>query len=406
MINFGALHFSDDMRNLTPATSGNIEFNTHMGEWGGSSAVAYISDARQRADATEPYTGGDFQAQISGYLIYYYGGDRPHCLRLNGEQPPTDKHYNGNNELTRKIVKEDEGFTRPSNNDANQVDKIWGVKSSIKNVGNSVVITYQLTDQNGKTGTYTFTDNNPVSDKYLIGIASSMARAGGSKISDLSIYYGDDNVTYVKNAKEEMTEWVEARKTATGRNSINMVTLGGSITQGAGWSGMLAEYFSEQTGTTFTLINSGIGGTGSDLAAARLEKDVIEKQPDIVFLDHAVNDGSQKLLMHSQYMKTATNVEYIIRKLMAMENPPLIYMVDFTTEALLKTDLRMDANYNAAKTAFDAGTLTYDFDTSIGGTNGKKGELVTDANDLYWFRKAYVGAADNATNFGNPAFYV
>ena len=406
LIHCGALHFSDDMRNLTPATSGNIEFNTHMGKYGISPAVAYISDARQRADATEPYTGGDFQAQISGYLIYYYGGSGLHCLRLDSEQPTTDKHDNENNELTRKIVKEDEGFTRPSGNDANQPDKIWGVKSSIKNVGNSVVITYQLTDQNGKTGTYTFTDNNPVSDKYLIGIASGMARAGGSNISDLKIYYGDDTVTYVKNAKDEMTEWVNARKQQTGRTEINMVTLGGSITQGAGWSGMLAEYFSKQTGTTFNLINSGIGGTGSDLAAARLEKDVIEKQPDIVFLDHAVNDGSQKLLNHSQYMKTATNVEYIIRKLMAMENPPLIYMVDFTTEELLKNDLRMDANYEAAEKAFADGTLTYDFDTSIGGKNRKKGELVTDANDLYWFRKAYVGAADNATNFGNPAFYV
>ena len=403
LINLGALHFSDDMRNLTPATSGNIEFNTHIGQWGVSSAVAYISDARQRADATEPYKGGDFQAQISGYLIYYYGGQTPYCLRLNGEQPTTDKHDNGNNELTRKIVKEEDGFTRPSKN---QPDKIWGVKSSIKNVGNSVVITYQLTDQAGKTGTYTFTDTTPVSDKYLIGLASGMARAGGSNISDLKIYYGDDNVTYVKNAKEEMTEWVEARKTATGRNSINMVTLGGSITQGAGWSGMLAEYFSEQTGTTFTLINSGIGGTGSDLAAARLEKDVIEKQPDIVFLDHAVNDGSQKLLMHSQYMKTATNVEYIIRKLMAMENPPLIYMVDFTTEEILKNDLRMDANYEAAEKAFADGTLKYDFNYgNYGEITKNKGDKVTDANDLYWFRKAYVGAA-GSTDFNNRAFYV
>lgn len=403
LINLGALHFSDDMRNLTPATSGNIEFNTYMDKYGVSPAVAYISDARQRADATEPYTGGDFQAQISGYLIYYYGGKTPNCVRFNGEQPTKADHED---KKLQKSITEEDGFTRPSGNDANQPDKIWGVKSSIEKVGNSVVITYQLTDQAGKTGTYTFTDTNPVSDKYLIGIASGMARAGGSKISDLSIYYGDDNLTYVKNAKDEMTEWVEARKTATGRTEINMVTLGGSITQGAGWSGMLAEYFSEQTGTTFNLINSGIGGTGSNIAAARLYKDVIEKQPDIVFLDHAVNDSSLKLLMHSQYMQPATNVEYIIRKLMTLENPPLIYMVDFTTEELLKNDLRMDANYNEAKKAFDAGTLTYDFDTSIGGTNRKKGELVEVASDLYWFRKAYVGAAGNATNFGNPAFYV
>lgn len=399
-----ALHFSDAISKLKPATSGNIEFNTHMSQWGGSSAVAFISDVRAQADYTYP-ADDKFHGAISGYLIYYYGGNLPNCVRFNGEEPTIADH--NDKKLTRSIVMEEDGFTRPSNNDATQPDKIWGVKSSIKNVGNSVVITYQLTDQNGKTGTYTFKDSTPVSDKYLIGLAANMARAGGPYISDLSIYYGDDTVTYVKNARDEMTEWVNARKAQTGRDSINMVTLGGSITRGAGWSGMLADYFSAQTGTTFNLINSGIGGTGSELAAARLEKDVIEKQPDIVFLDHAVNDTSYKLLKHSQFMKTATNVEYIIRKLMTMENPPLIYMVDFTTEEILINDLRMDGNYAAAEKAFADRTLTYDFDYgNYGGITRTKDATVTEENDLYWFRKAYVGTPGSDSEFQNRALYV
>lgn len=403
-INGYALHFNDVMSSIKPATSGSIEFNTHIGQWGKSLAVAYISDVREQANCEYVEKDGKFRGLISGYLIYYFPGGDPVCVRLNGEEPTTSVH--NNNRLTASSKITEEGFTKPSNNDATQPNKIWGVKSSIENVGNTVVIKYQLTDQNGKTGTYTFIDNNPVSDKHLIGLATNMARCCGQKISDLSIYYGDDTLTYVKNAKEEMTEWVEARKELTGRDSINMVTLGGSITQGAGWSEQLKDYFTNQTGTTFNLINSGIGGTGSDLAAARLYKDVIEKQPDIVFLDHAVNDSDYKLLFHSQYIQTATNVEYIIRKLMTMKNPPLIYMVDFTTEAILINDLRMDANYANAEKDFEAGTLKYDFNYgNYGGITRKKDDKVEDANDLYWFRKAYVGTA-GSTDFKNYAWYV
>ena len=409
-----ALHFSDDMRELKPTTNGNIEFNTHMSKYGETPAVAYISDAKGGSPDTYPDVawGNTFQGKMSGYLIYYYGGGI-RAVRYNNEQPEkkdydsVDPQY-----LNVKQTSKDDGFTEPKNGGEQSTDDIWGVKSSIEYVDNSVVITYQVTDPAGKKATYTITDSNPVSDNYLIGLASHIAAAcSGVYISNLSIYYSDDTVTYVKNARDEMTEWVNARKQQTGRTEINMVTLGGSITYGAGWSTMLAEYFGAQTGTTFNLINSGIGGTGSDYAAARLEKDVIEKQPDIVFLDHAVNDSAQKLLNHSQYMKTATNVEYIIRKLMAMENPPLIYMVDFTTEELLITDLRMDANYNAAKTAFDAGTLTYDFNYGDykRSTKRNKGTSVTaaDGNDVEWFiRKAYAGAAGTAAKFRDPAFNV
>jgi lysophospholipase L1-like esterase len=43
-------------------------------------------------------------------------------------------------------------------------------------------------------------------------------------------------------------------------------------------------------GTSFTEINAGIGGTESNLGLLRLKRDVLNLEPDIVFLEFAVND--------------------------------------------------------------------------------------------------------------------
>lgn len=70
--------------------------------------------------------------------------------------------------------------------------------------------------------------------------------------------------------------------------------LGGSITQaypdGYAWqtTAWLRTAFPQ---TAFTEINAGIGGTGSDLGAFRLRQDVLRYEPDVLFLEFAVNDS-------------------------------------------------------------------------------------------------------------------
>ena len=43
-----------------------------------------------------------------------------------------------------------------------------------------------------------------------------------------------------------------------------------------------------------TLVNAGIGATGSDIGTFRVKKDVIEKDPDFVVVEFAVNDAGLK----------------------------------------------------------------------------------------------------------------
>ena len=88
-----------------------------------------------------------------------------------------------------------------------------------------------------------------------------------------------------------------------GQGNLKVVCLGGSITEGAGavdktnrWTTRLVKWLNSLSlsGTTFTEINSGIGGTASDYGLLRLQRDVIAHEPDIVFLEYAVNDAGDE----------------------------------------------------------------------------------------------------------------
>lgn len=80
---------------------------------------------------------------------------------------------------------------------------------------------------------------------------------------------------------------------------VTIAYFGGSITEGAGASkeentyrARTTRWFREQfPQSKITEINAAIGGTGSDLGAFRVGRDVLDKKPDLMFVEFAVNDG-------------------------------------------------------------------------------------------------------------------
>jgi lysophospholipase L1-like esterase len=97
---------------------------------------------------------------------------------------------------------------------------------------------------------------------------------------------------------------------------MTVAYLGGSITWGGNASDI--ERFSYRARTTAWLreqypastireINAGVGGTGSDMGAFRLRHDVLQHDPDLVFVEFAVNDSG------GQDERTASAFEGIIR---------------------------------------------------------------------------------------------
>ena len=82
---------------------------------------------------------------------------------------------------------------------------------------------------------------------------------------------------------------------------LTVAFLGGSITEGAGsspssnrYATLITNEFFQKTrtnGAKVTEINGGVGGTGAAFGLQRINKDITYANPDIVFVEFAVNDA-------------------------------------------------------------------------------------------------------------------
>ena len=76
---------------------------------------------------------------------------------------------------------------------------------------------------------------------------------------------------------------------------VRIAYLGGSITAQEGWRPKTLAYFQKAfPKAKLSQINAAIGGTGSDLGVFRLEQDVLDHKPDLLFVEFAVNDGGAR----------------------------------------------------------------------------------------------------------------
>ena len=114
---------------------------------------------------------------------------------------------------------------------------------------------------------------------------------------------------------------------------VNVAYFGGSITAQNGWRpktlGWLRKRFPE---AKINEINATIGGTGSTLGVFRFDKDVLAKNPDLIFLEFTVNDGGTP---PEQIYRA---VEGIVRKAWA-KNPQIDFCFVYTFRVGFEKDL-------------------------------------------------------------------
>ncbi|MEO5681762.1 MAG: SGNH/GDSL hydrolase family protein [Chitinophagaceae bacterium] len=99
-------------------------------------------------------------------------------------------------------------------------------------------------------------------------------------------------------------------KIAAGK-SIRIAFLGGSITRaGGGYRDQVLSWFKNQyPASQFTEIMAAVSGTGSDFGACRVEQQVINYAPDLVFVEFAVNDNRTPM------QKVRETMEGIVRQI-------------------------------------------------------------------------------------------
>jgi acyl-CoA thioesterase-1 len=100
---------------------------------------------------------------------------------------------------------------------------------------------------------------------------------------------------------------------------VNIGVIGGSITAGSlasaedkRWANIVTEWWRTKfPSSNVSLINAGIGATGSDIGTFRIQKDIIQKDPDFVIVEFSVNDSGEDSIYVREMM------EGIVRQLLA-----------------------------------------------------------------------------------------
>ena len=107
---------------------------------------------------------------------------------------------------------------------------------------------------------------------------------------------------------------------------LTVAYIGGSITEGAsampdgGYARISANWLERHVASDLTFINAGISGTNSALGNARLGRDVLEKNPDIIFVEFAANDDPYDDQLKEQF-------ESMVRTALKSEGGPAVVIV-------------------------------------------------------------------------------
>jgi iduronate 2-sulfatase len=117
--------------------------------------------------------------------------------------------------------------------------------------------------------------------------------------------------------------------------ALNVVFFGGSITDGAGqnnglpWRTRIENWFTAQfPEVNFTFTNAAISGTSSEFGVFRTDRHVLSAEPDLVFVEFAVNDIEQP-----SNIRTRQTMEGIVRKIRQSRPTADIVFVYTTTRA-------------------------------------------------------------------------
>jgi lysophospholipase L1-like esterase len=141
--------------------------------------------------------------------------------------------------------------------------------------------------------------------------------------------------------------------------SLTVAFLGGSLTWGAqstdplktSYRAIISKNLRERyPDAKFTFVDAAIGGTGSQLAAFRLQRDVLDYEPDLVFLDFTVNDDPYELPTDDRL----SAYESLIRRMVKADIPVLQINFPVKQDVMPEpSDRPLDALHQAIGAAYN-----------------------------------------------------
>lgn len=241
-------------------------------------------------------------------------------------------------------------------------------------------------------------------------VLQESSEAGGSSAAP-TVEADDARTDYEKMVDRsllsvgDMTRMADVFQKAQNGEDITVAYIGGSITEGynAGTTEFYAKtctdllqgYFPD---ITVTGVNAGISGTPSLLGNLRLERDVLSADPDIVFVEFAVNDGQE-----ADYKNA---YESLVRTLLTQEKDIAVVLL-FTVldsgytcqEHMSKIganyDLPMISVHDSVYEEIEAGRMTWqDYSNDQSHPNAYGHKCITDFVDNY-YQKVLPVVAEN-----------
>lgn len=170
--------------------------------------------------------------------------------------------------------------------------------------------------------------------------ASLAYDTGYSVVIPASIVNNDNDQVLEFKTTYDITSSYTKPNVFANKTGLRTVFLGGSITQMGGWRTTVQNYIQEKFPDS-EFKNAGVGGTGSQYAWMRLYKDVMTFDPDVVFVEFAVNDSTVSTT--NQYM------ESIVRNLNKLPNPPVIIFTELPVNDLSNNDYSVTEHKALAK---------------------------------------------------------
>ncbi len=127
------------------------------------------------------------------------------------------------------------------------------------------------------------------------------------------------------------TKFADFDKRARAGEKLNVAFFGASLTWGANASDpqqtsyradVARKFEAAYPKAHFKFIDGAIGGTGSQLGVFRLQRDILSKNPDLVFLDFSANDD-----IYSDNPESLAAYESLVRRVVLDAKTPLVQVI-------------------------------------------------------------------------------
>ena len=153
--------------------------------------------------------------------------------------------------------------------------------------------------------------------------------AAGPSLSSATSRPADDAAVCARSLVDRGDTAALQRVLAKARRgeTVTVGVIGGSITQGAAastperrYGNLVATWWRQQfPRTEIRFINAGIGATGSNYGALRVQRDLLEQKPDFVVVEYAVNDGNTR--------ECAETLEGLVRQILQAPGRPAVCLL-------------------------------------------------------------------------------